>query len=70
MIETSRAVLHREGKATGLEATRRLSTFFRFSAPDAVLTVPDRESRRRGHRTCRTDALSNKRTDEGARCEE
>lgn len=28
MIETSRAVFHREGKATGLEATRGLSTFF------------------------------------------
>lgn len=28
LIGTSRAVLHREGKATGPEATRRLSTFF------------------------------------------
>jgi hypothetical protein len=27
LIETSRAVFHRERKATGLEATRRLSTF-------------------------------------------
>jgi hypothetical protein len=61
MIETSRAVFHREGKATGLEAARRLSLYFYWSRfnlevwrglsdrpPGAVGSPPAGRSRKAG----------------------